>query len=78
MRLTRGFLLLLSTLLLIAVVACGGEDPTPVPPTATAVPAPTVAPAPEVQTVKIGILSPQTGTIDQYAPGFEDAGKVAI
>ena len=78
MRLTRGFLLLLSTLLLIAVVACGGEDPTPVPPTATAVPAPTVAPAPEVQTVKIGLLSPQTGPIAQYAPGFEDAGKVAI
>ena len=81
MRLTRGFLLLLSTLLLIAVVACGGEDPTPVPPTATAVPAATKAPAPAapvVQTVKIGLLSPQTGPIAQYAPGFEDAGKVAI
>ena len=30
------------------------------------------------QTVKIGLLSPQTGPIAQYAPGFEDAGKVAI
>ena len=30
------------------------------------------------QAVKIGLLSPQTGPITQYAPGFEDAGKVAI
>jgi len=30
------------------------------------------------QTVKIGLLSPQTGPIAQYAPGFEDAGAVAI
>ena len=30
------------------------------------------------ETVKIGLLSPQTGPIAQYAPGFEDAGKVAI
>ncbi|SVC61829.1 uncharacterized protein METZ01_LOCUS314683, partial [marine metagenome] len=30
------------------------------------------------QTVKIGLLSPQTGPIAQYAPGFEDAGNVAI
>ena len=30
------------------------------------------------QAVKIGLLSPQTGPIAQYAPGFEDAGKVAI
>jgi branched-chain amino acid transport system substrate-binding protein len=33
---------------------------------------------PAVTTVKIGLLSPQTGPIAQYAPGFEDAGKVAI
>ena len=26
------------------------------------------------ETVKIGLLSPQTGPIAQYAPGFEDAG----
>tara|TARA_B100000315_G_C14078948_1_gene363980 strand:- start:46 stop:348 length:303 start_codon:yes stop_codon:yes gene_type:complete len=32
----------------------------------------------ESQTVKIGLLSPQTGPIAQYAPGFEDAGKIAI
>ena len=32
----------------------------------------------ESQTVKIGLLSPQTGPIAQYAPGFEDAGNVAI
>ena len=30
------------------------------------------------QSVKIGLLSPQTGPIAQYAPGFEDAGNVAI
>ncbi|MQG73432.1 MAG: hypothetical protein FI680_01525 [SAR202 cluster bacterium] len=28
--------------------------------------------------VKIGLLSPQTGPIAQYAPGFEDAAKIAI
>ena len=32
----------------------------------------------EATTVKIGLLSPQTGPIAQYAPGFEDAGAVAI
>ena len=32
----------------------------------------------EAKTVKIGLLSPQTGPIAQYAPGFEDAGAVAI
>jgi len=30
------------------------------------------------QAVKIGLLSPQTGPIAQYAPGFEDAGQIAI
>jgi len=30
------------------------------------------------EAVKIGLLSPQTGPIAQYAPGFEDAGAVAI
>ena len=30
------------------------------------------------ETVKIGVLSPQTGPIAQYAPGFEDAAKIAI
>ena len=29
-------------------------------------------------TVKIGLLSPQTGPIAVYAPGFEDAANVAI
>ena len=32
----------------------------------------------EPTTVKIGLLSPQTGPIAQYAPGFEDAGAIAI
>jgi len=32
----------------------------------------------ESQAVKIGLLSPQTGPIAQYAPGFEDAGDIAI
>jgi len=30
------------------------------------------------ETVKIGMLSPQTGPIAQFAPGFDTAGKVAI
>ena len=30
------------------------------------------------ETVKIGLLTPQTGPIAQYAPGFADAAKVAI
>lgn len=30
------------------------------------------------EAVKIGLLSPQTGPIAQYAPGFEDAGTIAI
>ena len=30
------------------------------------------------ETVKIGLLAPQPGPIAQYAPGFEDAAKVAI
>lgn len=30
------------------------------------------------EAVRIGLLSPQTGPIAQYAPGFEDAGQVAI
>ncbi len=30
------------------------------------------------ETVKIGLLSPQTGPIAQYAPGFEDAADIAI
>ena len=37
-----------------------------------------VACSSESQTVQIGLLSPQTGPIAQYAPGFEDAGNVAI
>ncbi|MDP6584683.1 MAG: ABC transporter substrate-binding protein, partial [Anaerolineales bacterium] len=32
----------------------------------------------ESQSVKIGLLSPQTGPISQFAPGFEDAGEIAI
>ena len=32
----------------------------------------------ESETVKIGLLAPQTGPIAQYAPGFEDAANVAI
>ena len=30
------------------------------------------------EAVKIGLLSPQTGPIAQYAPGFEDAAEIAI
>jgi len=56
MKLSTGFVLLLSMLVLALLVACGSGS----------------------QTVQIGLLSPQTGPIAQYAPGFEDAGKVAI
>ena len=34
--------------------------------------------ASSITSVKIGMLSPQTGPIAQYAPGFEDAGAIAI
>ena len=30
----------------------------------------------ESETVKIGLLAPQTGPIAQYAPGFEDAANI--
>ncbi len=32
----------------------------------------------KINIFKIGMLSPQTGPIAQYAPGFEDAAKIAI
>lgn len=56
MKLSTGFVLLLSTMVLALLVACGGGS----------------------QAIQIGLLSPQTGPIAQYAPGFEDAGNVAI
>jgi len=37
-----------------------------------------VACSSESQTVQIGMLSPQTGPIAQFAPGFEDAADIAI
>ena len=37
---------ILMGLLLVVAVACAGEDPTPVPPTATPKPAPTATPVP--------------------------------
>lgn len=56
---------------LAVLAACSSADPTPTPkPTATPTPAP--------MAVKIGLLSPQTGPIAQFAPGFEVAAKVAI
>ena len=37
-----------------------------------------VACSSESETVQIGMLSPQTGPIAQFAPGFEDAADIAI
>ena len=92
MKLSRAFVLLLITMAAFSLaIACGGGDdeadePTTVA-TATTVPAAqptaTQAPAPEatsepVRTIKIGLLSPETGPIAQYAPGFADAAAIAI
>ena len=63
------------------VVACGGDDDAPdvatAGPAATAQPIATEAP-PEVRTIKIGLLSPETGPIAQFAPGFADAAQIAL
>ena len=67
MRLFRTLIVAISAMMLASVVVACGEDPTPTP-----------TPTPAPQAVKIGLLSPVTGPIAQYAPGFEDAGKVAI
>ena len=92
MRSTKTLVLLLMVVAALSLaVACGGgddEEPTTAPAVAVATattapaaqPTATTAPAPQatVKLIKIGLLSPQTGPIAQYAPGFEDAGKVAI
>ncbi|MCI0804777.1 MAG: ABC transporter substrate-binding protein, partial [Chloroflexi bacterium] len=92
MRSTKTLVLLLMVVAALSLaVACGGgddEEPTTAPAAAVATattapaaqPTATTAPAPQatVKLIKIGLLSPQTGPIAQYAPGFEDAGKVAI
>ena len=67
MRQFRTLIVAISAMMLASVVVACGEDPTPTP-----------TPTPAPQAVKIGLLSPVTGPIAQYAPGFEDAGKVAI
>ena len=78
MKLSKRIILLLLTVLLACVaVACSSAEPEPEPTVAPIVKA-TPTPVPAPKTVKIGLLSPQTGPIAQYAPGFEDAGKVAI
>ncbi len=75
-------------------IACGGGDEEKESPTTSAVAAATSVvvaaeptadkvvepedPVEAVQSFKIGLLSPQTGPIAQYAPGFEDAAKVAM
>jgi branched-chain amino acid transport system substrate-binding protein len=57
MKLSRSFLLLISTVIMtFSAIGCIGGS----------------------ETVKIGLLSPQTGPIAEYAPGFEDAANVAI
>lgn len=69
MRLKKTLIVALSAMMLTSFAIACGADPTPTP-----MPTPTPAP----QTVKIGLLSPVTGPIAQYAPGFESAGKVAV
>ena len=94
MRPTKALVLLLVVVAALSLtIACAGDDeePTTAPAspaaavataTTAAVAQPTATTAPEPQPtdrlIKIGLLSPQTGPIAQYAPGFEDAGKVAI
>ena len=73
MKLRKTLIVALSAMMLASFAVACGEDPTPTP-----TPRPTATPTPAPQTVKIGLLSPVTGPIAQYAPGFEDAGKVAI
>ena len=94
MRLSKVFVLLLIALAAFSIaVACGGDDDEPttaavatsttVPATATTVPSvaqptATADASEEVRTIKIGLLSPETGPIAQYAPGFADAAAIAM
>ena len=87
---TKLFLIMVGLIVASLVVACGGGDDSDAPaapaaPAAEAAPTATAEPAkPEKEeeapatVVKIGLLSPQTGPIAVYAPGFEDAANVAI
>ena len=87
---TKLFLIMVVLMVTSLVVACGGGDDSDAPaapaaPAAKAAPTATAEPAkPEKEeeapatVVKIGLLSPQTGPIAVYAPGFEDAANVAI
>ncbi|MFP6569374.1 MAG: hypothetical protein VB815_02570, partial [Dehalococcoidia bacterium] len=73
MRLTKSLIMLLITLAAFSlVVACSSDDDEQVDataaPAATSTPEPTAAPVDEVSTFKIGMLSPETGPIAQYAP----------
>ncbi|MBT3943576.1 MAG: ABC transporter substrate-binding protein [Chloroflexi bacterium] len=78
MRLPRNAILLLIALAAFSVVvACSSDDDEVAP---TAAPAATSTPEPvdEDRTIKIGLLSPETGPIAQFAPGFADASSVAM
>jgi len=78
MRFTKSFILLLITLAAFSlVVACSSDDDDQAD--ATAAPAATSTAQPdEVRTFKIGLLSPETGPIAQFAPGFADAAAIAV
>ena len=87
-------LLIAITALTLMAACGGGDDEKVEPTTAAVVQAtattaaaaqPTATTAPAKQDtgepdrlIKIGLLSPQTGPIAQYAPGFEDAAKIAM
>ena len=86
MRFTKSFILLLIMLATFSlVVACSSDDDeqadATAAPAATSTPQPTAAPADtggDVRVFKIGLLSPETGPIAQFAPGFADAAAIAL
>ena len=88
MKSTKAILMLIIAMMAFSLIAaCSGDSdepaattppkaqPTAVPATATQKPA---EPVSNAVSVKIGLLSPQTGPLAVYASGFEDAAAVAI
>jgi branched-chain amino acid transport system substrate-binding protein len=76
-------LLLAAMFAVVALAACsnGDDDAEPTTPSPTQAPTVTTVPAtsaPELEIVKIGLLTPQTGPLAVYSAGFEDAAAVAI
>ena len=80
MKPTKVIILLMvaiSALTLMAACSSDEDEATQIP--ATSVPATATQKAEATATtVKLGLLSPQTGPLAVYAAGFEDAAAVAI